>query len=146
MAKKRGKTENLIKASDLTPEQRKERARKGGIASGKAKAAKRDLRKAIDVLLESKVAVDDDGNEMTGAEVLAVKIYEKACQGNVEAMKLVMSSSSITKEREIEHELDKARLKIEQERLEIDKQKTEAMTPDKEIKITIGGYEESWAE
>lgn len=41
---------------------------------------------------------------------------------------------------------DAERIAIERERLDIEKRKAEAGEPDREIKVVIGGYEESWSE
>lgn len=40
--------------------------------------------------------------------------------------------------------IDQERLEIEKERLELEKQKADAAEPDKEAKIIITGYDESW--
>ena len=40
--------------------------------------------------------------------------------------------------------IDLERLEIEKQRLEIEKQKADAAEPDKEAKIVITGYDESW--
>ena len=42
---------NLIKAEDLTSEELRERAKKGGIASGKARREKKMMRETLDMLL-----------------------------------------------------------------------------------------------
>ena len=42
---------NLIKAEDLTPDELRERARAGGIASGKARREKKAMRETLDILL-----------------------------------------------------------------------------------------------
>lgn len=48
-------SENLIKNSDLTPTQRKERASKAGKASAKARAEKKLLRETMEAALRCKV-------------------------------------------------------------------------------------------
>lgn len=42
--------------------------------------------------------------------------------------------------------MDRERLELEKERLDMEKAKTEALKPDKEIKVIIEGYEEDWSE
>ena len=42
---------NLIKAEDLTSEELRDRARAGGIASGKARREKKQMRETLDILL-----------------------------------------------------------------------------------------------
>lgn len=61
-----------------------EEAKKGGINSGKARRAKRDLRKALEMLLEKNFK-DKNGNEVTGTEAITAKLFEQAMKGNVKA-------------------------------------------------------------
>lgn len=58
--------------------------KRGGIASGKARAAKRDLRQALEVLLE-KDFTDKNGNVLSGTEALTAKLFEQAMKGNIRA-------------------------------------------------------------
>lgn len=73
----------------LTQEEQK----KGGIASGEARRKKRDLRKAFEVLLEKTVTKDKEGNEISGAEALALKQFEKALKGDTRAFEVVRDTS-----------------------------------------------------
>lgn len=148
MAKKKNKgQENLIPILTRTPEERREQARKAGIASGEAKRRKKDIRLCLDTLLAGKVGVDDDGNSVTGAEALAVKMYEKAMAGNVEAMKLLVSTSSLSKDRELAYEIEKAKLKLERDKFAHQVEKDKESDPTgKDIVIKIGGYEKGWEE
>ena len=61
-----------------------EEAKKGGIASGEARRAKRDLRLALEMLLE-KDFKDKKGNIMSGTEAVTAKLFEQAMKGNVKA-------------------------------------------------------------
>ena len=61
-----------------------EEAKKGGINSGKARRAKRDLRRALEILLEKEYS-DKNGNFATGAEVISTKLFEQAMKGNIRA-------------------------------------------------------------
>lgn len=76
--------QNLIPQSERTKEEQREIARQGGIASGKARAEKRDLRKALEMLLE-KEFTDKNGNVATGAQAITAKLFEQAMRGNVKA-------------------------------------------------------------
>lgn len=67
-----------------TTEEQREIARQGGKASGEARRRKRDLRLALEMLLE-KDFTDKSGNLMSGAEVIATKLFEQATRGNVKA-------------------------------------------------------------
>ena len=70
-----------------------EEQKKGGIASGEARRQKRDLRKALEVLLEKTVTKDKEGNEISGAEALALKQFEKALKGDTRAFEVVRDTS-----------------------------------------------------
>lgn len=61
-----------------------EEAKKGGIASGEARRRKKDLRLALEMLLE-KDFKDKSGNTMTGTEAITAKLFEQAMKGNVKA-------------------------------------------------------------
>lgn len=74
---------NLVRGNDahkLTAEE----LSKGGIASGEARRRKRDLRLALEMLLE-KDFKDKGGNTITGAEAVTAKLFEKAMKGDVRA-------------------------------------------------------------
>lgn len=88
----------MANEQNLTPftsEQSREEAvkngRKGGIASGKARAEKRDLRRALEALLE-KEYTDKNGNMLTGTEAITVKLFEQAMRGNVKAFETIRST------------------------------------------------------
>lgn len=83
--------QNLIPQSERTKEEQREIARQGGIASGKARAEKRDLRKALEMLLE-KEFTDKNGNVATGAQAITAKLFEQAMKGNVKAFETIRST------------------------------------------------------
>lgn len=75
--------QNLLKGDDvhkLTAEE----ASKGGKRSAEVRREKRDLRRALEMLLE-KDFKDKNGNVTTGAEAITVKLFEQAMRGNVKA-------------------------------------------------------------
>lgn len=74
-----------------TTEEQREIARQGGIASGKARAEKRDLRKALEMLLE-KEWKDKRGNSLTGTEAISAKLFEQAMKGNIKAFETIRST------------------------------------------------------
>lgn len=69
----------------LTQEEQK----KGGKASGEARRRKRDLRQALEALLEKDFPQrDKEGNvigTVSGAEAVTTKLFEKAMKGDVKA-------------------------------------------------------------
>ena len=77
--------------SDQSREKAVENGRKGGVASGEARRRKRDLRLALEMLLE-KEYTDKKGNVATGAEAISTKLFEQAMKGNVKAFETIRST------------------------------------------------------
>lgn len=69
-----------------------EEAKKGGIASGEARRKKRDIRLAMEALLEKQYK-GKDGKQLSGAEAIALKQMEKALKGDAKAFELVRDSA-----------------------------------------------------
>ena len=69
-----------------------EEAKKGGIASGEARRRKKDIRLALEALLE-KDYKGSNGNMMSGAEAIALKQFEKALKGDTRAFEMVRDSA-----------------------------------------------------
>lgn len=86
---KRKQDENLRPNEyKLTVEEQK----KGGIASGEARRQKRDIRLAMEALLEKEYK-GKDGKLLSGAQAIALKQMEKALKGDAKAFELVRDSS-----------------------------------------------------
>lgn len=68
----------------LTQEEQK----KGGVISGEVRRAKRDLKKALEILLEKDIH-SNTGEVMSGAEAIALKQMEKALKGDSKAFEIV---------------------------------------------------------
>lgn len=68
-----------------------EEAKKGGINSGKARREKRDLRRALEMLLEREYK-DKNGNTLTGTEAISAKLFEQAMKGNIKAFETIRST------------------------------------------------------
>lgn len=70
-----------------------EQAKKGGINSGESRRRKKDLRLALEMLLEKEYAQKDkNGNitgVVTGTEAITVKLFEQAMKGNIKAFETV---------------------------------------------------------
>lgn len=71
-----------------TTEEQREIARMGGIASGRARAEKRDLRKALELLLEQNYT-DKKGVMRTGAQAITEKLFSEVMKGNVRAFEVL---------------------------------------------------------
>ena len=83
--------ENLIPFEKRTEEEQREIRVKGGIASGEARRAKRDLRLALEALLE-KEWKDSKGNVLYGTEAISTKLFEQAMKGNVKAFETIRAT------------------------------------------------------
>ena len=82
--------QNLVRgdqAHKLTAEEQS----MGGKASAEARRKKRDLRLALEMLLE-KEYTDKRGNVATGAEAITAKLFEQAMKGNVKAFETIRST------------------------------------------------------
>ena len=71
-----------------TTDEQREIAQAGGKASGEARRRKRDIRLALEALLERGIQASD-GTILAGAEAIAVKQFEKALQGDTKAFEVV---------------------------------------------------------
>lgn len=76
--------DNLIPQSERTKEEQREIARQGGKASGEARRRKRDLRQALEMLLEKEYK-NGKGETITGTEAITAKLFEQAMKGNIKA-------------------------------------------------------------
>jgi hypothetical protein len=56
-------------------------------------AERKDLRKAIEILLEKTVSKDKDGKEISGAEAMALKQFEKALKGDTRAFEVIRDTA-----------------------------------------------------
>ncbi len=93
---------NLLRAEDLTSEQLRERARKGGKASAKAKRERKKIKEQMELLLslpnkdgETKkklkgmgITTDNIDNQMA----MIVSMYQKAISGDVQAATFIRDS------------------------------------------------------
>lgn len=85
-------TKNLIPQSERTKAEQKEIARQGGIASGAARRAKRNLREIFEAIRTEQISVtmpDKSTRTMQMDEAAALAMYQQALKGNVKAMTLV---------------------------------------------------------
>lgn len=80
------RTDNL-KPCKTTQEARK-RGRLGGIASGKAKRKKKNIRESLEILLALNTQ-DEDGNEIETVEAISVALIRRALSGDVKAFEVI---------------------------------------------------------
>lgn len=87
---KRGNPDNLKPVQ--SKEEASERGRKGGIASGKARREKKMLKECFEALLDKQYKTRD-GKRATGAETLALTVFQKAQRGDLKAFELVRDTA-----------------------------------------------------
>lgn len=85
-------TKNLIPTNKRSKEEAKRLGKKGGIASGKARREKKTLRQCLEILLE-RTLKDKKGIEMTGAEAVSLKVFEKALKGDIRAFEVLRDTA-----------------------------------------------------
>lgn len=82
----------MANEDNLNPIQSKSEARelgrKGGIASGKARRAKKELKECLTELLDREYS-GSDGRVMSGAELVSVKLFMKARDGDIRAFEVL---------------------------------------------------------
>lgn len=79
--------QNLVKGDEIhtfTPEE----ASKGGKRSAEVRREKRELRKALEILMEQEIT-DKKGNSRTGTEAMALAVFQKALKGDIKAFEVV---------------------------------------------------------
>lgn len=87
--------QNLLKGEAFQFKSGEEAAKsgaKGGRASGAAKRRKKDLRKALEILLDKKYTDSKSGKKMTGTEALAAKLFEQGMKGNIKAFETIRAT------------------------------------------------------
>lgn len=103
---KRHGIENLKPTNTLTMEERKKLARKGGIASGKARRQKADLKKTVKTILSMNVTDPKDikklqalGLDLTYENLVSLATVQQASKGNQRAMENVIKLATTDKDK-----------------------------------------------
>ena len=94
MAKKASNADNLIGKGfeSRSTEEVREIASKGGKASVEAKRKKKMLKDCLEILLEKEFKTKD-GKIASGAETLAMTVFQKAQRGDLKAFELVRDTA-----------------------------------------------------
>lgn len=110
--------QNLIKNSERTPSERRENAKKAGVASGKARRKKANLKKAFETILQADVAspsvkkqLEDMGFDTTNEMALAMVMMQKAMKGNVRAFEQISKLTTIDAKDNLDKKEQKERIK-----------------------------------
>lgn len=70
-----------------------EEAKKGGIASGKARREKADLKKQLQLFLEMDATTDKHGEPLTGAELMVKVAVKEMTKGNPKYWELIRDTA-----------------------------------------------------
>lgn len=102
--------QNLIRNEDLTPEQRRENARKAGIASGKARKKRKAMKEQMEMLLtlpvkssKTKEVLKKLGiksTEVNNQMALIVALYQTALKGGKNSVTAFNTIMEMTEEKE----------------------------------------------
>ena len=84
--------QNLKPTNELTEKERRELAKKGGKASVEARRKKKDLRLAIEILLETDIK-GKNGEIKSGAEAIAIAQFQKALKGDTRAFEVLRDTA-----------------------------------------------------
>ena len=120
--------QNLIPANKRSKSEARKNGSKGGIASGKARRKKANLRKAFETILQAEVAspnvkkqLEELGFDSTNEMALAMVMMQKAMKGNVRAFEQISKLTTTDAKDTLDKKEQKARIK----RLELDNKKRE---------------------
>lgn len=147
--------QNLIKNSERTPSERRENAKKAGVASGKARKKKANLKKAFETILQADVAspsvkkqLEDMGFDTTNEMALAMVMMQKAMKGNVRAFEQISKLTTT----DAKDSLDKKEQKERIEALKLGNEKLRKQIGTSEVDVKDDGFikslegvvEETW--
>lgn len=147
--------QNLIKNSERTPSERRENAKKAGVASGKARRKKANLKKAFETILQADVAspnvkkqLEDMGFDTTNEMALAMVMMQKAMKGNVRAFEQISKLTTT----DAKDSLDKREQKERIEALKLGNEKLRKQIGTSEVDVKDDGFikslegvvEETW--
>lgn len=110
--------QNLIPASKRSKSEARENGSKGGIASGKARRKKANLKKAFETILQAEVAspnvkkqLEELGFESTNEMALAMVMMQKAMKGNVRAFEQISKLTTTDAKDSLDKKEQKERIK-----------------------------------
>lgn len=84
---------NLVPQSERTKDEQREIARQGGIASGKARRRKKELKELATLWMETEIGKDKKGNPLTGAEAMIQLAAKEALKGNAKFWELLRDTA-----------------------------------------------------
>ena len=108
--------DNLIHNSKRSPSEVRENGRKGGIASGKARRKKANLKNALNTILtaeatsETAQILEELGFENTNEMAIMLSLTQQAMKGNVRAIELINKMATSEKD-DLDRKEQRARIK-----------------------------------
>ncbi|CEX60368.1 TPA: stress-induced protein [Streptococcus pneumoniae] len=110
--------QNLIPANKRSKSEARKNGSKGGIASGKARRKKANLKKAFETILQADVAspnvkkqLEDLGFDTTNEMALAMVMMQKAMKGNVRAFEQISKLTTTDAKDSLDKKEQKERIK-----------------------------------
>lgn len=143
--------DNLIPNEQRTPEERRANARKAGVASGKARRKKANLRKAFETILQAEVTspnvkkkLEELGFDSTNEMALAMVMMQKAMKGNVRAFEQISKLTTT----DVKDSLDKKEQKERIKSIELKNKREEKMLDTdiankRVIEINVGDWNDN---
>lgn len=141
--------QNLIKNSERTPSERRENAKKAGVASGKVRRKKANLKKAFETILQAEVAspnvkkqLEELGFDSTNEMALAMVMMQKAMKGNVRAFEQISKLTTTDAKDSLDKKEQKERIKALQIRNKRDERTLDSDIANKRvIEIKVGDWD-----
>lgn len=141
--------QNLIPANKRSKSEARENGSKGGIASGKARRKKANLKKAFETILQAEVAspnvkkqLEELGFDSTNEMALAMVMMQKAMKGNVRAFEQISKLTTTDAKDSLDKKEQKERIKSLQIKNKRDEKMVDTdITNKRVIEIKVGDWD-----
>ena len=141
--------QNLIPANKRSKSEARENGSKGGIASGKARRKKANLKKAFETILQAEVAspnvkkqLEELGFDSTNEMALAMVMMQKAMKGNVRAFEQISKLTTTDVKDSLDKKEQKERIKTLQPKNKRDEKMLDTDISNKRvIEIKVGDWD-----
>lgn len=141
--------QNLIPANKRSKSEARRNGSKGGIASGKSRRKKANLKKAFETILQADVAspnvkkqLEDLGFDTTNEMALAMVMMQKAMKGNVRAFEQISKLTTTEAKDSLDKKEQKERIKALQIRNKRDERTLDSDIANKRvIEIKVGDWD-----
>ena len=124
---------NLVPNSARTPEERRENAKKAGVASGAARRKKRDIKKSLEALMDGTYTTEN-GEKTDGIGFLASTLFKIATDPKhkqvIKAQQLIFELLDMDKGADDKKRIKQA-LKLQEQEIELNNKRIEHFEDDK---------------